>query len=299
MALRSHVAMPVGHFYWGVFAGVAQLPNVLGAPIQSAKVQIGDTAYDSVTESLQMCTTATVGAATWSDVQGVPDSLVLWRPTSVADFALFAQDAGAGTSISYGASTLSPYEPALLFSKPGATTPNTTTIWEPVGFTWPSTNRVRMICRLGPRATASPGLSPQVFLGCQATNRYISIARNAAATSEWFGLIRNQNATSTVYDSGTGLGAGQLVIDIAVRQPSPGVDPAFEMCVQGAGGNRVRINGLSTAWTGGSPPHSSGWNAAWQAGTTPLKLGWGTFEYTGAGSGFISSIGILKHPLDW
>lgn len=287
----------MGHSYWGVFAGIAQLPNVLGAPIQSAKVQVGDTAYDSVTGSLQMCTTATVGAATWSDPQGVPDELVLWEPTSTADFSLLAADAGTGTSISFGTNAVSPFEPALNFSKGGPTTAGTR-IWELVGFTWPSTNRVRMLARIGPRATATAGVSPQLFFGAHATNRYLSVLRNNLATGEWLGIIRNQNLTSTLYDSGAGIGAGQVVVDVAVRQPSAGIDPAFEICVQPAGGYRARINGLSTAWTGGSPPHSSGWNAAWQAGGD-LKLGFGTFEYANAGTGFISSIAVLKHPLDW
>lgn len=290
--------MPVGHSYWGVFAGIAQLPNVLGAPIQSAKVQVGDTAYDSVTGKLQMCLTATIGAATWSDVQGIPDELKLWEPVNTASFSLFAQDATGTMGMSYGTNPVTPFEPALLLSTPAGGISTPTTIFQPVGFSWPSTNRIRMICRLGPRATSPPGISPTVYFGCQAASRSFGIARYALATGEWTALIRNNTPTSSAFNSGQGIGAGQLVIDVAVRHPSPGIDPAFEVCVASGSGYRLRINSLSTSFTGASPPHSAGWNAAWQAGGN-LVVGWGGFEYTGIGSAFISSIGILKHPLDW
>lgn len=64
MATRSPTAV---HPYWGTFAAAADLPNVTGAPTQKNTLEAGDQAY--VTGSgLYVCTSPTLGSATWSAV---------------------------------------------------------------------------------------------------------------------------------------------------------------------------------------------------------------------------------------
>ena len=70
MATRSPT--PV-HSYWGnTFAAYAQLPNVAGATIQTANVEVGDTAYVPSDDMMYFCTVATLGAAVWSAMGLVP-----------------------------------------------------------------------------------------------------------------------------------------------------------------------------------------------------------------------------------
>ncbi len=70
MSLRSPT--PV-HNYWGnTFAAYAQLPNVAGATIQTANVEVGDTAYVPSDDMMYFCTVATLGAAVWSAMGLVP-----------------------------------------------------------------------------------------------------------------------------------------------------------------------------------------------------------------------------------
>lgn len=304
MATRTHRSMPVGHSYWGEFAGVAQFPNVAAAPIQSAKVQVGDTAYDSVTANLYACTTATPGAAVWASAHAPGGDRVLWLPTSTADFTLLARDAGTNTAIGFGTMALEPYDQGLTLTKAAGSTPGVS-IWQAVGLSIPATNRFRLTCKIGGRATAAAGVSPMVFFGAQSINRFCAINRLAANTVRWGGVIRNNVSTFSVYDPASfgDIGPndnqnGILTMDVTVRQPSGGVDPAFEIVIDSGYSLFTRVGDLTTSWTGGAPPHSSGWNAAWQGGGN-LVVGVGCEEYAGAGSSVISNLAVLKHPLDW
>ena len=55
-----------GHF--GTFSATAQLPNVVGATVQTSELSVGDLA--SVAGALYICTDATLGAAVWAAVGG-------------------------------------------------------------------------------------------------------------------------------------------------------------------------------------------------------------------------------------
>jgi len=63
VATRSPIAF---HAYWGIFATSGDLPNVAGAPTQSATLQVGDQAYSTADSMLYFCVNATLGAAIWS-----------------------------------------------------------------------------------------------------------------------------------------------------------------------------------------------------------------------------------------
>lgn len=304
MATRTHRLMPVGHSYWGAFASAAQLPNALGATLQSAKVQVGDTAYLSSAAELYVCTAATVGAAVWATAHAPGGDRVLWRPAGTGDFTLLYRDAGTDAALSWGAMALEPYAQGLTITTGAGSTPGFT-IWQAAGLAIPATNRFRMQAKLGARATAAAGISPMMFFGIQSINRWLAVNRLASNTVRWGGLLRNNVTTVSTYDPGSSadIGAnsnqnGYVTVDITIRQPSGGVDPAFEIVVDSGEGLTLRVSDITTSWTGGSPPHSSGWNAAWQGGGA-LVCGFGSEEYAGAGSSVISNIAILKHPLDW
>lgn len=69
-----------GHF--GNYAAAAQLPNVVGATVQTAELAVGDLA--SVAGILYVCTTATLGAAVWAVVGSGVGAAVesdAWVPT--------------------------------------------------------------------------------------------------------------------------------------------------------------------------------------------------------------------------
>lgn len=71
------------HPYWGVIPSAAQLPNVLGATIQNAHLEVGDLAYVTGTGVYQ-CDDETLGAAVWSlvgagAVSGLQSSIDLSR----------------------------------------------------------------------------------------------------------------------------------------------------------------------------------------------------------------------------
>ena len=304
MATRTHPLMPVGHSYWGEFAAVTQFPNVVAAPIQSAKVEVGDTAYDSATGNLYVCTTATVGAAVWASAHSPGGDRVLWLPSSTADFSLLDRDAGTDSAISWGAMPLEPYAEGLTLTTGGGSTPGVT-IWQAVGVSIPATNRFRVQAKVGGRATAAAGVSPMVFFGAQSALRFCAINRLASNTVRWGGVIRNNVTTFSTYDPAAAgaIGAndnqtGYITLDVIVRQPSGGVDPAFEIVLDSGDGLTTRVGDITTSWTGGAPPHSSGWNAAWQGGGN-LVIGFGCEEYAGAGSSVMSNLAILKHPMDW
>lgn len=53
------------HWYWGIVATAADLPNVAGSPTQSAALNVGDQAYVSSSSLVYYCTNATLGAAVW------------------------------------------------------------------------------------------------------------------------------------------------------------------------------------------------------------------------------------------
>jgi hypothetical protein len=57
------------HTQWPNVASAAQLPNVLGATIQDAALEVGDIAY-VVGTGLYQCDVAAVGAASWSQPGG-------------------------------------------------------------------------------------------------------------------------------------------------------------------------------------------------------------------------------------
>jgi hypothetical protein len=57
------------HGQWPNVASAAQLPNVLGATIQDAALEVGDIAYVTGT-GLYQCDVATLGAASWSQPGG-------------------------------------------------------------------------------------------------------------------------------------------------------------------------------------------------------------------------------------
>jgi hypothetical protein len=54
------------HNFWGSFTLPANLPNSLGAPVQDAALQPGDTAYEDSTARSWTCTDATLNAAVWA-----------------------------------------------------------------------------------------------------------------------------------------------------------------------------------------------------------------------------------------
>jgi hypothetical protein len=56
------------HNSWGSFATPADLPNVLGAAVQDAALEIGDTAYSISDTTLYKCDTATLGASVWTSI---------------------------------------------------------------------------------------------------------------------------------------------------------------------------------------------------------------------------------------
>jgi len=68
MALRS--ATPF-HNQWPSVA-FALMPNSLGAPIQTADVQVGDICYDDTTQVYYYCQDATLNAAVWLQFSGGP-----------------------------------------------------------------------------------------------------------------------------------------------------------------------------------------------------------------------------------
>lgn len=57
------------HAYWGAFT-TANLPNVSGSANETSVLAVGDTAYDTTTGGLKVCTTATAGAAVWASMGG-------------------------------------------------------------------------------------------------------------------------------------------------------------------------------------------------------------------------------------
>ncbi|NJN63445.1 MAG: hypothetical protein HC882_00275 [Acidobacteria bacterium] len=67
MATRSPTPY---HPDWGIFALVADLPNVFGSPTQKPNLQVGDLATVGTTK--YVCTLATVGAAIWTPLGGSP-----------------------------------------------------------------------------------------------------------------------------------------------------------------------------------------------------------------------------------
>lgn len=63
MALRSPTPF---HNFWGAnFASAADLPNVSGSGTQNGNLEAGDFAYVPVDSTYYICTSATLGAATW------------------------------------------------------------------------------------------------------------------------------------------------------------------------------------------------------------------------------------------
>lgn len=62
---------------WPNITSLANLPNVSGSPTQSSFLQVGDTCFNTTTELLYICRTATMGSATWYCPQ------LLWDPLAI------------------------------------------------------------------------------------------------------------------------------------------------------------------------------------------------------------------------
>lgn len=78
------------HPHWGTYATEADLPNVLGATVQSANLEAGDTAFVAATQRLYVCLRPNAGTASWQ-AQGLDaggETLAFeWNRTSVAQFS--------------------------------------------------------------------------------------------------------------------------------------------------------------------------------------------------------------------
>jgi hypothetical protein len=70
---------------WGSFTG-SQLPNKLGATVQSAALQVGDTAYNTSSGQLMVCTSAGLGTATYGGGGGAQTTFV-YRPGAIGPTA--------------------------------------------------------------------------------------------------------------------------------------------------------------------------------------------------------------------
>ena len=313
MATRSHVSMPTGHSYWGNFASEAELPNVSGATVQSAKVRAGDIAFNVGTAGVFVCTTPTVGSAVWEPLRS-DGSPTLFRPTSAGDFSLLSRDAGTTMTLAVGTMANEPFYDQITLTGLGGGSAGMTW-WETPAVPVPATNRFRLSGKLGPRATAAAGVSPQVAFAIQNADRACWLQRDNVNTQLALTAIRNNGVAESIASGATAStgvgpnatpGGGDFFIDVVLRQPSAGVDPSFEIVLCGFGnvagsginGGSRRLNSLSTLYTGGVPPGTLGWNAAWQGGGA-LKFAIGGYEYVGAGSSFIAGFRVQKHPLDW
>ena len=72
MALKSPTAF---HEYWGQVADATELPNISGATIQDAALQVGDIVWVADEDAMYQCTTATVGSAVWSRMMEDPNAI--------------------------------------------------------------------------------------------------------------------------------------------------------------------------------------------------------------------------------
>jgi hypothetical protein len=63
------------HSHWGSFAATSDLPNVSGSSTQDSAVEVGDRAYVTGTSKSYQCTVATLGSATWTDMEDDPDAI--------------------------------------------------------------------------------------------------------------------------------------------------------------------------------------------------------------------------------
>jgi len=72
MATKSPTAC---HSHWGNFAATSDLPNVSGSSTQDSAVEVGDRAYVTGTSKTYQCTVATLGSATWTDMEDDVDAI--------------------------------------------------------------------------------------------------------------------------------------------------------------------------------------------------------------------------------
>ena len=99
MATRSPTS---AHNSWGSFAAITDLPNVAGASVQSATLEVGDVAYVAGAALLYFCTNATLGAATWAPASGGGGGG--WPgttpgPTDANDLYVYTCDETSGTTL--------------------------------------------------------------------------------------------------------------------------------------------------------------------------------------------------------
>jgi hypothetical protein len=96
VALKSPVAF---HECWGQVADATELPNISGATIQDAALQVGDIVWVADEDAMYQCTTATVGSAVWyrmiedpnaihDDVAGEINALTVKGTPTVSDVVL-------------------------------------------------------------------------------------------------------------------------------------------------------------------------------------------------------------------
>lgn len=139
MALRS--ATPF-HNQWPTVSAATDLPNVSGAPTQTADVQVGDICYDAGTGVYYYCADATLGAAVWTAFGGgapppgpdhqfpaiIVGNAAAGDTISVCDIL----DTGDGTNLQIAltnAGTMSTDSFARdVYARPGVYGPNTLTI---------------------------------------------------------------------------------------------------------------------------------------------------------------------------
>jgi hypothetical protein len=259
-------------------------------------VQAGDTAYDTTTSELKVCTDATPNAAVWASTGGgggggASDlTLWTWNETDVSEFTRVtgAATLTAATDVNPPEAHSDDQQPGLILSSPGSDR----TIWTVNGLVLPERFWVSLRMRHGRGGTGI------VFYYADTTHY---VASCHSGSTFWSSIRANNgaptNLSATPILDNSEYNRNNMVVE--GRLPSGGVDPSL---VATAGRSAFGNDWITPAIELGADAGVS-WHVSWQS-LAPTGFGI-ILDRTGliAGSGaidtFISMIQVLKHPMDY
>lgn len=306
------------HNHWHTFASAAQLPNVSGASVQDAALEVGDLAYVTGSGTYE-CTNATLGSATWTQIGGgvgaitgsmdAPSERVLWA-WNQTDLSQFTGPQDYGTP--NGTLSVAPYPAGLdvpqrnriVYTQPGDTPISGRIWWVNDLPTMPDAYIVE--ATLGPREAGAlgPNTDAEIIIMGQDTSHLIQAGHGGSPFTA-FNLVVANGTTFNVGGHWVNLVVGlldnvdegyRIRVLVDLRDPTGSTDPGASIYAGRPVNGIVRASSAGWAAFGAPGPSPAvAWDAGWRTGGTAKRIGMSfAAQVAAAGQAYLADLRVLE-----